>query len=312
MRRDAATGPRGAVLRCATAVGEVRQATCEIPAKMAHEKVDYAPEQWGCVWVAGTVGTAIEASWCTSAPGGAAGGKGAGESGSTGAGPAGSAAVYGRRVEAERSGATYDDRVGTRVGARAPNVARFRDLVAGVGPPAHAADGTGSGSQADGAAAPGPAAATGAAGATSGRRRRLSAADRRAKCLAYSGDILAEGEIRVLANKEAVKAALRDRGQLLTLVTGPLWRSVSTIVRKRDGSPRRTRRRRRHPEPEKRTICYRNEAKRSFAYFEFPTTVCVFVRSVFRRGRGRGARPWTGPARTGGGGAAAAATATPP
>ena len=78
----------------------------------------------------------------------------------------------------------------------------------------------------------------------------------------------------VLANKAAVKAALRDRGQLLTLVTGPLWRSVSTIVRKRDGSPRRTRRRRRrrHPEPEKQRSREENDLLQKRSEKKF----CIF------------------------------------
>ena len=41
---------------------EVWQATCEIPAKMAYEKADYAPEKCGCGWLAGGVRGAAEAS----------------------------------------------------------------------------------------------------------------------------------------------------------------------------------------------------------------------------------------------------------
>ena len=58
----AALGPRGAAPRRKTVVEEVWQATCEIPAKMAYEKADYAPEKCGCGWLAGGVRGAAEAS----------------------------------------------------------------------------------------------------------------------------------------------------------------------------------------------------------------------------------------------------------
>ena len=58
----AALWPRGAAPRRKTVVEEVWQATCEIPAKMAYEKADYAPEKCGCGWLAGGVGGAAEAS----------------------------------------------------------------------------------------------------------------------------------------------------------------------------------------------------------------------------------------------------------
>ena len=38
------------------------QTPCEIPAKMAYEKADYAPEKCGCGWLAGGVGGAAGAS----------------------------------------------------------------------------------------------------------------------------------------------------------------------------------------------------------------------------------------------------------
>ena len=55
-------GPRGAAPRRKTVVEEVWQATCEIPAKAAYEKADYAPEKCGCGWLAGGVRGAAEAS----------------------------------------------------------------------------------------------------------------------------------------------------------------------------------------------------------------------------------------------------------
>ena len=58
----AALGPRGAAPRRKTVVEEVWQATCEIPAKAAYEKADYAPEKCGCGWLAGGVRGAAEAS----------------------------------------------------------------------------------------------------------------------------------------------------------------------------------------------------------------------------------------------------------